>query len=205
MRKRIITFVLMSLFLMANLSSTFAITFSDLDSNHWAYQEITALTEAGIINGYENGTYQPERAVSRGEFLKLIMVALYEGNEYFETNNFHIGHWATPYAIEAAESGYLMSGTSVDRLNDNISRLEMVHILAKICIDNRIQKAESSEAISFQDTTELEEESKLYIDFVTSNGLINGYTDGTFKPNKTMTRAEVATVMSRFLKLKNEA
>ena len=48
----------------------------------------------------------------------------------------------------------------------------------------------------------LDESTKLYINFVTENGLINGYTDGTFKADRTMTRAEAATVMSRFLSLK---
>ena len=199
-----IMLVLFSLVMILNLtiSNSYAISFSDLQTSHWAYKDIMLLAEQGIINGYTNGTYMPEQAVTRGEFLKLIMVALYEGNEYFETNNFKIGHWAMAYAIEAAQSGYLMDGTSISNLDNYITRKEMVNILAKICLQNKIQKKEYGEIINFSDTEFLDESTKLYIDFVTENGLINGYTDGTFKADRTMTRAEVATVMSRFLSLK---
>ena len=201
MKKRIGFFLMSVLFIIASISTSFAIAFSDLPISHWAYGNIMNLAEKGIINGYENGTYQPERAVSRGEFIKLVMTTLYGGNEYFEVNQINLGHWATPYAIEAAQQGYLMEGTTISPLNSSITRLEMVHILAKVCIQNQIQKKEELNAISFSDTATLEKSSKIYIDFVTQNGLINGYTDGTFKANKSMTRAEVATIIARFQEL----
>lgn len=185
------------------LSTSFAMSFSDLPSTHWAYDNIMRLAEDGIIDGYENGTYKPEKAVTRGEFLKLIMTSLYGGNEYFEKNNFNFGHWSMPYAIEAANLGYLMDGTTILNLDNQISRKEMVHILAKVCIDNKIQKDELGSIIEFLDTENLDADTKVYINFVTENGLINGYTDGKFKADKTMTRAEVATVINRFLNLKD--
>ena len=200
MKKKVLMFLSVIMLMTTSLVSVFAISFSDLPDSHWAYSNIMALAERQIINGYENGTYQPERAISRGEFLKLVMTTLYNGNDYFETNNFNFGHWATPYAIEAAQLGYLMDGTSIDNLNNTISRLEMVHILAKVCIDNRIASDEIKE-IKFSDVQALDETSLLYIEYVTQNGLINGYTDNTFKPDKSMTRAEVATLMNRFLNL----
>lgn len=198
MKKRIIIFLFTMLCLSANLSQIFAIQFSDLTNAHWAYDNIMSLAEAGIINGYENGTYQPERAISRGEFIKLVMTTLYGGNEYFEVNNFNFGHWAMPYALEAMQKGYLMDGTTLDNLNNSITRLEMVNILGKVGINNKIYRANELNSISFSDINGLEESSKIYIDYVTRNGLINGYTDGTFKPNKTLTRAEVATIIVRF-------
>jgi len=179
----------------------YALTFSDLGESHWAYKQIMMLANEGIINGYENGTYKPEKAVTRGEFLKLIMAALYNNNEYFEVIDYGYDHWAMVYAIEAARGGYLMNGTDITGLDNPISRKEMVNILAKICVNNRIENSTESEIISFSDVSLLDDETKLYIDFVTSNGLIKGYTDGTFKPDKTMTRAEVATVITRFLNL----
>lgn len=201
MKKRIIIFLFTMLCLSTNLSTVFAIQFSDLTESHWAYDNIMSLAEEGIINGYENGTYQPERAISRGEFIKLVMTTLYGGNEYFEVNNFNFGHWAMPYALEAIQKGYLMDGTTLDNLNDSITRLEMVNILGKVGINNKIYRLNELNSISFSDTNSLEESSKIYIDYVTRNGLINGYTDGTFKPNKTLTRAEVATIIVRFKSL----
>lgn len=198
MKKRIIIFLFTMLCLSVNSLTIFAIQFSDLANTHWAYGNIMSLAGEGIINGYENGTYQPERAISRGEFIKLVMTTLYGGNEYFEVNNFNFGHWAMPYALEAMQKGYLMDGTTLDNLNNSITRLEMVNILGKVGINNKIYRANELNSISFSDINGLEESSKIYIAYVTRNGLINGYTDGTFKPNKTLTRAEVATIIVRF-------
>ena len=201
MKKIILISISIIIILNIMFVSTFAMTFSDLPYTHWAYDNIISLADKGVINGYTDGTYKPGNAVTRGEFFKLIMVSLYGSEEYFDQNLKSFGHWSMPYAFEAARNGYLMNGTTVSGLNDEITRKEMVNILAKICINNKIEKAEKVEAISFSDIDDIDEETKLYIVFVTKNGLINGYTDGTFKPDRTMTRAEVATVISRFLNL----
>ena len=111
MKKTILVFFLSICILSLSLSAVFAITFSDLKSTHWAYNDIMNLANDGIINGYKDGTYKPEKNVTRGEFLKLIMTSLYDGNGYFEVNNFNFGHWAMPYAIEAVNYNYLMDGT----------------------------------------------------------------------------------------------
>lgn len=179
------------------------IEFSDLTDSHWAYKNIMELVNKGVINGYTDGTYKPEKAVTRGEFLKLIMVALYGSNDYFEKIDFSKGHWALSYAMEALREGYMMNGASVSNLDDYITRKEMIHILAKICTKNMINKQEPDNSIDFIDENSFDEETKIYVDFVTSNGLINGYTDGKIKVEKTMTRAEVATVMTRFLGLRS--
>lgn len=202
MKKSIVTLISISLILTLFISTSLAISFSDLKTSHWAYKNIIALANEGIISGYTDGTYKPENDVTRGEFLKLMMVTLYDGNEYFEVNNFNFGHWAHPYAIEAGMAGYLMNGTDISNLNAPISRKEMVHILAKICLNNKIESKEEIKTIRFSDMSSLDAETKMYINFVAENGLINGYTDGTFKADRTMTRAEVATVISRFIALR---
>ena len=46
--------------------------FSDVLEGRWSYQEITALAQAGILNGYEDDTFRPERALTRGEMAALL-------------------------------------------------------------------------------------------------------------------------------------
>lgn len=41
--------------------------FSDLTESHWAYHEIIALSQMGILNGYTDGTFRPDAAITRGE------------------------------------------------------------------------------------------------------------------------------------------
>lgn len=47
-------------------------TFGDLDESHWAYNDIMALSEIGLINGYEDETYRPENKITRAEVMTVI-------------------------------------------------------------------------------------------------------------------------------------
>lgn len=47
-------------------------TFPDVSSDRWSYKEITALAELGIVNGYDNGYFRPERIINRGEMAALV-------------------------------------------------------------------------------------------------------------------------------------
>lgn len=46
--------------------------FSDVNNAHWSFKEISALTEAGIMKGYADGTFKPNNPVTRGEMAALL-------------------------------------------------------------------------------------------------------------------------------------
>ena len=46
--------------------------FSDVSEDRWSYGEITALAQAGILNGYEDNTFRPEQTLTRGEMAALL-------------------------------------------------------------------------------------------------------------------------------------
>ena len=48
------------------------LSFPDVHMERWSYEEITALAELGIISGYEDGYFLPERAINRGEMAALV-------------------------------------------------------------------------------------------------------------------------------------
>lgn len=47
-------------------------TFTDVEAGRWSYAEITALAELGIVSGYEDGSFLPEKAINRGEMAALV-------------------------------------------------------------------------------------------------------------------------------------
>jgi hypothetical protein len=49
--------------------------FSDVKADQWYYGPVAVLTKAGIITGYENGTFQPYRTITRAEMAKLLVGA----------------------------------------------------------------------------------------------------------------------------------
>ena len=71
MKKIAISLVLASLI----TSNVFALdnSFSDVNNDHPYYAAIESLKNLGIINGYEDGTFQPEKAVNRAEAIKMIL------------------------------------------------------------------------------------------------------------------------------------
>lgn len=203
--KKILTIIL-SLGLIFSMTC-FASGFSDLSSNHWAYKNISTLAESGVINGYPDGTFKPENTITRGEFFKLIMTAS-EGEEFFALANLVASSWTAPYMNYAENRGLMMNGTSTEGADEQITRLEMAVVLSKVANDKNIKRSYSDdgtgvvEDIGFNDISNLSKLDQAYINKVADLGLVRGYTDGSFKPNGYMTRAEVATIIYRFLTIK---
>lgn len=74
-----------------------AITFTDLQETHWAYENIMNLVEAGTVNGFEDGTFRPSDAVTRAQFVKMLgkWDRAYEG----EITDISSQHWGYEYII----------------------------------------------------------------------------------------------------------
>lgn len=70
--RKIFAFVLMLSMLASMAISGSAATFSDVPETHERYEAINELSGLGIINGYTDGTFQPDKAVTRAEMAKLI-------------------------------------------------------------------------------------------------------------------------------------
>lgn len=201
-------FFVVALCLIILLSTTcFAADFLDLASEHWAYKNVMNLVDKGIVSGYPDGTYRPDKTITRGEFFKLIMVAM-DGEEIFELPKKLAKTWAEPYMKYAESQGLMMNGTTTEDIDSNMTRLEMAVVLSKVATYKKIEKAYSDdgmgviETTTFNDVSSLSEMEQRYIQSVADLGLIRGYSDGSFKPNNSMTRAEIATVIYRFLTIK---
>ncbi|MBR3280439.1 MAG: S-layer homology domain-containing protein [Clostridia bacterium] len=179
------------------VSVCFAVTLTDI-AGHWAEPYITELTNKGIINGYEDGTYRPEGEIKKGEYIKLIMVASLP-EEDWQAPGYKYDHWASIYIQVAEREGIIDEGAITEaNANDPITRGEMVEILGKCDIILRGTGQESTE-MEFYDVSKLEAKQLAMLSHCVAKGLIAGYEDYTFRPLKTLTRAEVATILSRFL------
>ncbi|MDA8236213.1 MAG: S-layer homology domain-containing protein [Clostridia bacterium] len=83
--------------------------FTDTRS-HWAAAAIEAARAAGIINGYQDDTFKPDRPVTRGELAAMLVKALkLSANGGDEGMNDTSGHWAAVEIAAARENG-LVSG-----------------------------------------------------------------------------------------------
>jgi hypothetical protein len=65
-----------------------AAAFTDVAANHWAFNEISLLTEKGIVSGMGDGTFAPDTFVTREQFIKLLVLSC--GIDVFGLNTLRI-------------------------------------------------------------------------------------------------------------------
>lgn len=114
-------------------------SFSDIKDGAWCCRAVSTLTNMGIIKGYTDGTFQPNKSITRAE-LATIIARFAKLDVNTKTFSDITGHWA--------------------------------------------QKS---------------------IELAAGNGWINGYTDGTFRPNKSIIRAETFAMINRVLDRQTES
>ena len=161
--------------------------FSDITSSTWCYKYVLELSDAGIIDGYSDGTFKPDNQVTWGAALKLVMLAAgYDQQEPVNSNVF------SGYLAKAQEDG-LVSG-SVD-LSASITRLAVAQLAAKalgLSINNL------SSVRPFTDTTDP------YVQALNAVGVIGGYFSNgtsTYKPYNTLTRGQLSAIVWRMEQL----
>ncbi len=191
--KKLIT--LLALLTVCTATSATAAEFSDVPSSHWAHDTISELSDKGIINGIEEGVYAPDGTLTRAQFVKLIVCAL---EDYDESASYTAVYddtapdaWYTPYVTCGVYSGVIERDTDNFLPDNAITRGE-----AAVWMINGMG-VQSDAVCTFSDVTDAEQ--KKAVGIATAYGLINGYDDGTFKPENTLTRAEAAALISRML------
>ncbi|MFC3801531.1 S-layer homology domain-containing protein [Cohnella sp. GCM10012308] len=55
-------------------NGTIIIQFYDIQTNNWAYSDISNMSQRGVVSGYSDGSFRPNNPISREEFAKMIAV-----------------------------------------------------------------------------------------------------------------------------------
>lgn len=110
-----------------------AIAYSDVAADHWADEEIAAVTTMGLMKGNPNGTFAPRRYVTRAEMAKLIHTLLGGAGAPGPGFSDIAGHWAEE-AILLAQGHGLMVGDREGRFHpgDMLTRAEAVATLNRL-------------------------------------------------------------------------
>lgn len=104
-------------------------------SSHWAKKEIITLTKTGLIEGYTDGTYRPDKYITREEIAK-VLSNLIEKNEENTAVNFKdvdLKRWSYKYIEKMVQNG-IMKGyeNNTFRPNSNITRAEIAVVLERM-------------------------------------------------------------------------
>ncbi|WP_432803474.1 S-layer homology domain-containing protein [Alkalihalophilus marmarensis] len=175
--------------------------FSDLNENHWAYDNIMYLVEKGAMQGDAGrDTVRPNDSINRAEAAVIIARTLdLDVDPAVTTDAFRdvpATHWANPYiaAVQAQKPGVINGYNGLYRPADTITRQEMASITYN-AYKEELELVEGVE-IPFTDTEDLAW-GKEFIEILYSNGIIAGATDTTFNPTGNVTRAQAAAFVHR--------
>jgi hypothetical protein len=134
MRKKII-FTLVVMIVLTGAITVYGTEYTDVESQHWAYGAVKAMSDQSIIAGYPNGSFLPDKTVTYGEFIKMALIAA-TGED---AGNAASGHWALNYYNKALELGYFTSyDIDKSQLGFEISRAHMALIISSILGDVKI-------------------------------------------------------------------
>ncbi len=197
MKKNIIFSLVVGIILLQ--TSVFAVSFRDIKSSHWAYKYVIELATNKVINGYTDGTFKPENTITRGEFVKLVVMAALPDWISIDDAESTFNHWASSYIWIAERYGLISTGSmNLENIDEPITRIEMVRIIVKADLAMKGNSLETKEKVKFKDVISLNNDDLLLLKHACSKELITGYTDNTFRPYNNMTRAEAATMIYRF-------
>jgi hypothetical protein len=177
---------------------TNVVEFDDI-AEHWAAASIQELVQLEVINGYPDNTFKPDNSMTRSEFVTIIVKAFnlesQEGVGFADTSN----HWAESEIGIAAALGIVTGYTEGTFGPDDLITREQ---MAAIIIRAANITAEDA-GIEFTDSSEVSDWAHTVLAAAVAEGLIDGYEDGTIKPQANTTRAEAVTVILRALQLNN--
>jgi hypothetical protein len=172
--------------------------FPDL-AGHWAEPFILRAIAQGWVNGYEDGSFRPDRPVTREELLTLLVRAIKPAAPAGKTADFAdsgtISPWARQAVAEAAGAGWLEGyedGTL--RPRTFVSRTEMTVLLLRAAGVSGSQNGSLDEA--FADYATVPEWATGQIAEAVRRGLVEG-SGAAFRPAATATRAETVTTLLR--------
>ncbi|ACV62817.1 S-layer domain protein [Desulfofarcimen acetoxidans DSM 771] len=186
-----------------NVISGNAKSFTDVAGSHWAYDAISQLSESALINGYPDGTFRPDREMSRAEFVTVLDKALQLPDYKPVASSFgdvSLSDWYAG-AVETVVHAGIISGYGNGSFgpNDPVTREQASVILIKALGKDSEAAARMGDSTKFTDDAAISSWARGFVVTAVEQNLLKGYPDGTFRPQQNMTRAEICTVVKNLL------
>ncbi len=183
------------------------VEFKDMADFDWAKASVEELAGKGIVNGRNTNTFDPSANVTREEFLKMLVLALEIPTDKTAVSSFadvNASEWYAEY-VNTAFNKKIVNGVSSDKfgIGDSIKREDAAVITYRALDGLALLNQEVEFECEFTDKNAISDYAYTAIAFMENNQLINGYEDGSFKAQGTITRAEAAVLIKRIIDFSN--
>lgn len=178
--------------------------FSDVPTDHWAYEFVKALAERGIIKGYGDGTYGATDPIARRDIV-VILWRLCGEEEAQYSNDFSDvpdGEYYTQAIAWAVKNG-IVNGIGNGKFDptSSVTREQLAVMLYRLAAYKGITLSGEG-APEFTDAADISDYAVVAVAAMAAAGVITGTDEGAFLPQESANRCEAAAMVCRFDALK---
>lgn len=177
------------------------IVLSDI-SGHWAESRIKEAIKLGFVSGYNDGTFKPDRTITRAEFATILNNAMnIENIVSIKLSDVYTKDWYYNQVQKSVAVGFF-SGyqDNTFRPNNPITRQEAAKVINGAITAGNI---DGDGAINLKDYNSIQEWAKSSVNLAYNKSYIMGYPDKTYKPTRALTRAEAVKIIYEILDNEN--
>lgn len=173
-----------------------SLAYNDINESHWAYKEIENLKEEGIILGYPDGNFYPDKNITYGEFFSILIKTIGSNADVSADS----GHWADEYIITAEKKGILNKKEySIFCPDKQITRREVAKALVNSFERSKNAYLEGNKLNNiFIDIDVENHEDTRIAQILSETGILSGYPDRSVRFNELLTRAELCSLIINF-------
>ena len=178
--------------------------FTDI-TGHWAADNILFAASRGLLSGTSDTTFSPDTGMTRGMFVTALGRLAGINPDSYQTGKFtdvKADAYYAPYVNWAAQTGIVEGVTATTFAPDtNINREQMAVIMKNYAAKLGYDLPQTLKAVTFADNTQISSWAKDAVKSMQQAGILAGKVNNRFDPKGTATRAEVATVLRRFVEI----
>lgn len=174
--------------------TSFSYAFTDTN-RHWAKDTIDQYASYGIVKGYEDGSFLPNKYMTRAEVVTIINRMIgntQESSKYIP--DVKRQNWYASEIRKAIQSGFIQGDEKgYTRPNDLITREEAIVMLSRAFAIDEVDFT----VYHFEDENQISKWAKKSVTTFANYRYLSGYTDGTIRPKANIKRAEFVTILHR--------
>lgn len=177
--------------------------FSDVAEGQWYHSYVYELANSGVIGGYADGSFRPDKSVTRAEICKMLAMAAPEADLSVRESKFSdvsADAWYAPYVVWAEKNGVVLGSDGKFDPNADVKRQDLAVMLCRFA-ENVLKKQVGGDAPapSFTDAASIREYAAESVYLLQKAGIIGGFGDGSFGPARQASRAQFCKMLSGLL------
>lgn len=188
-----------------------AATFTDINEVSWASSTIQAVSDKGLINGYEDGTFRAKNNVTYSEAMVMVYNLMSKtGNlkasatntlSIYQSvlNTYKIPTWSQSTVAYGLSAQILMAADLPKFTTNGVSNPATRQDVAVMFGRALSEKYDiyAGTGVNYNDVWRISDEAMPYVDLLTRLGIVTGDDSGNFNPTANITRAEMAVMMNK--------